>query len=403
MQYLIININALDSDYLDYAILENDTVTARLSRGTWETVQQKSRARKVIVTLPSEQIFLTDVKIPSQNKKQLKQAIPFALEEHLIEELETLHFVSHTDANTEITSVAVINQTLLQQWITLFKQKKLYGMTFLPDVFLLKHQPQQWTLLIQEQRALLRTGQFTGFSCSTDILPVLLQHACEENTLSSNLERITIYTDTAINLAVDDTIAIETHPYETVVCAKSLLGSLPLNLNQGIVTQGGLSKHIHWPNWRLAAISLSLCLAAYLGFIAIQNQRLTAENNRLQNQAKQIFLTTFKDRRRVINPRVEMQAELSKLRKSSGKIDSLYLEILHPLGQLLSKEKSIKIQSIRYRERELTVVLNSTKVSQLEDLKQQMLTTNPMYQIALRSISSGNNKVSATLVIKEKS
>jgi len=403
MQTLIININALDSEYLDYAVLENDAVTARLSRGTWETVLQKSRSRKVIVSLPTEQVFLADVLIPSRNKKQLKQAIPFALEENLIEDVEALHFVSHTANDTKKTAVAVINQALLQQWIDLLRKKKLYSTTLLADVFLLKYKPHQWTLLIQGERALLRTGRFSGFSCSIEILPVLLNNQLNDSATSGSIERLISYSDRPLALALSDEIEHESHPYEAVVCAKSLFGSLALNLNQGIVTQGGLSKHIHWPNWRLAAVSISLCLAAYLGFIGIQNQQLNHENTLLRSQAKQIFLTTFKDRRVVVDPRLEMQAELSKLRKSSGKVDSMYLEIVHQLGQLLSQDKTINIQSIRYRERELTVVLHGTKVSQLEDLKKKMLATNPMVHVALRSISSGNSQVSATLVIKEKS
>jgi type II secretion system protein L len=408
MQTLIINIKALDSEYLDYAVLENDSVDVRLARGTWETVLKKTRARKVIVTIPTEQIFLSDVLIPSRNKKQLKQAIPFALEDHLIEEVETLHFVSHTPNNSQKTQVAVINQALLQQWIDLLRTKKLYGTTLLPDVFLLKYKPQQWTLAVQGERALLRIGQFSGFSCPIDILAVLLNNQLNsikpaEADASASIERLISYSDTPLTLDLIDTIEHEAHPSEEVVCAKSVLASLPLNLNQGIVTQGGLSKHIHWPSWRLAMFSISLCLVAYLSFISIKNQQLNQENTLLRTQAKQIFLKTFNKRRTVVNPRVEMQAELQKLRKSSGKIDAMYMVLLHRLGQLLSKDKKIQIKSIRYRERELTVVLNGSNVSQLEKLKQKMRSLSPMYQVTLRSIASNNRQVSATLVIKEKS
>ena len=408
MQYLIINIKALASEYLDYAVLENDAVNARLTRGTWETVLKKSRSRKVIVTIPTEDVFLGDVFIPSRNKKQLKQAIPFALEDALIEAVEQQHFVSHTPAShteneKQKTWVAVINRRLLQQWINLLRKKKLYGVTLLPDVFLLKYNQKHWTLSKKGKRVLLRTGVFSGFSCSIDILALLLNNQLKDMDAAEKIEQLMSYSDRPLDLDLGDAIKHEVYPSEERVCAKSLLASLALNLNQGVVSQGNLSKQIHWPAWRLAMLSVSLCLIAYLSFIGIQNQQLDKENILLRDQAKQIFLATFKERRSVVNPRVEMQAALKKLRQSSGKVDSMYMEVLHQLGQLLSKDKKIDIKSIRYRERELTVALRGTKVSQLENLKKKMLSMNPMIQVMLRSIASSNSQVTATLVLKEKS
>jgi type II secretory pathway component PulL len=120
-------------------------------------------------------------------------------------------------------------------------------------------------------------------------------------------------------------------------------------------------------------------------------------------QSKQIFLQTFKDRKRVVNPRVEMHAALTKLRKSSGKIESMYMEILHRVGQLINKDKQIKIKLIRYRQGELSLSLIASNVSQLEKLNKKMTSISPMYQVQLRSIASGNSQVTAKLIVKEKS
>jgi type II secretion system protein L len=402
MQYLIINIKALESDSLDYAILENETITASLTQSTWKKVIPKARGKKVIVTIPTEQVFLGSANIPSRNKKQLKQAIPFALEDYLIEEVDTQHFVFHS-AKQNNTHVGVINQIVLQQWIKLLKRKKLYGATLLPDVFLLKQQAGAWTLSVQGERALLRTGIFSGFSCSTDILPTLLKYQFEDTPEAEQINCLLNYSNASLALELPEDLSIEAYPNESMVFAKDIIAALPLNLNQGIVVKGGLSKQINWKYWRISTALLVTCILSYMLFLGIQSKRLEQENNHLLAQSKQIFLQTFKDRKRVVNPRVEMQAALTKLRKSSGKIESMYMEILHRVGQLINQDKQIKIKLIRYRQGELSLSLMANNVSQLEKLNKKMTSISPMYQVQLRSIASGNSQVTAKLIVKEKS
>jgi type II secretion system protein L len=402
MQYLIIKVKALESEVLDYAVLENETATAHFSSGTWDIVKKKSRSKKVIVTIPTEQVFLDSVSIPSRNKKQLKQAVPFALEDRLAEELDHLHFVLHSTSADKKTWVAVINRALLQQWVHLLRKKKLFGSSILPDVFLLPYTKKSWTLSIQAERALLRTGLLAGFSCSIDILPIVLKNYFNNKQNTEAIEHLVSYTDTTLTLDIPDECQLEIQPSDDRVAAKSVLAGLALNLKQGMNQEEGITKHINWRCWRTTGLLISLCLITYLAFVGIQNQFLEKKNQGLQIQAKKIFLQTFPKRRTVVNPRIEMQAELKKLRKSSGKVDSMYLEIMHQLGQLLSKDKQIRIKSIRYRDHQLSANLLGKKVSQLEDLKINMQAASAMYQVELRSISSSNRQVSATLIVKEK-
>jgi len=76
---------------------------------------------------------------------------------------------------------------------------------------------------------------------------------------------------------------------------------------------------------------------------------------------------------------------------------------LYRVGQLINKDKQIKIKLIRYRQGELSLSLIASNVSQLEKLNKKMTSISPMYQVQLRSIASGNSQVTAKLIVKEKS
>jgi len=91
MQLLLIKINAVDANP-EYALLGKKQKEDSFTPSDWKTVRSHARGRRVLLIIPNEDVVLTSVKIPSKNKKQLLQAIPFALEENLAEDIEDLHF-----------------------------------------------------------------------------------------------------------------------------------------------------------------------------------------------------------------------------------------------------------------------------------------------------------------------
>ena len=47
-----------------------------------------------IVIVPSEDVLVTTVTLPKMNRSRLLQAIPYALEEQVIEDVDTMHFAA---------------------------------------------------------------------------------------------------------------------------------------------------------------------------------------------------------------------------------------------------------------------------------------------------------------------
>ena len=100
MQLIVIKIRDL-AENPEYALLGKKQLQDTFTPGDWKRVRSVSRGRKVVLLLKSNEVVLTTAVIPSKNRKQLLQAIPYALEDTLAEDIENLHFAVHQNSNTE--------------------------------------------------------------------------------------------------------------------------------------------------------------------------------------------------------------------------------------------------------------------------------------------------------------
>ena len=87
-------------------------VTGPLSEATRDV-----GGRAVIVLVPATTVLTTTVDIPIRGGSRLQTALPFALEEHLADDVENLHFASGTRRDSGLLPVAVVAHTYMQDWL----------------------------------------------------------------------------------------------------------------------------------------------------------------------------------------------------------------------------------------------------------------------------------------------
>ena len=73
--------------------------------------------RRVVVLVPADEVLLTDAELPVRGAARIRQALPFALEEQVAEDLNQLHFgAGRRDARDRIAA-AVVRRERLEGWI----------------------------------------------------------------------------------------------------------------------------------------------------------------------------------------------------------------------------------------------------------------------------------------------
>ncbi|OQW95483.1 MAG: hypothetical protein BWK79_02355, partial [Beggiatoa sp. IS2] len=87
------------------------------------------------ILIPSLSVLLTQATLPTRQRQKVIQAIPYALEEQLAEDIENLHFaLGQRDTVTGAVTVAVVTHAQMENYQRLSAQAGLTTTVWLPEV-----------------------------------------------------------------------------------------------------------------------------------------------------------------------------------------------------------------------------------------------------------------------------
>lgn len=400
MNYLLIQPSPGDADRASWLLYAEDK-PGEMQTGSLEQAIESAAGYPVILLAPGERILLTSTELAIKQTAKLRKAVPYALEDQLSEDVEDLHFALGPRIESRQT-VAVIERSLLEYWLERFSDHHLTPRAVVPDILMLPWQDGSWFVGIDEQRALIRTGQATGFSCEPENLQILLEAALaevEEQPSSIHLWQCG-------GSATLPGWSSESPKLVRHRCNGSLLQLLAqgidlrntINLLQGeYSTQTDLIKGLK--PWRWAA-GLVLILFG-LGYTSNLIERKQLENQRSQliQQSEQIYRKTFPGVKKVVNPRVQMEQRLKQLRGGDTKSQSPFLELLTRSGKIISTTPKVKLEGLRFRNRQLDLKVSAATLSALDALKTRMQ-NDAALNTELLNADSGQGKATGTLRIK---
>ena len=396
MQLLLIKINAIHANP-EYALLGKKQVEDRFTPGEWTKVRSLTKGRKVVLLLPNSEVVLTTVNIPSKNKKQLHQAIPYALEDTLAEDIENLHFAIHQQTALGDSHVAIINRKRLDLFIDLLRKKGITSHFVLPQLLAQPFQQKGWSILQQptdlnsNQPITVRLSDFNGFSCDKNLLSLFLTEQLEKSSpeeIASNIEPSDLPED------IQALTLVKTDP--AIVQYQSIESALPLNLLTGFVSHKKESN-FNWKAWRPPIVLASLVAATGLGIVGWQNSQLQQEQDHLKQSIEKVFTSTFPNSRVVDAPQ-QMSSKLAQLKKTSVGIIDSPLPLISDIAPLLKNYKDLTLKEIRYQENALTMVMQSPNLTRIEAFKKEAATKSKL-KISVKSSTTTANKVEAILTI----
>jgi general secretion pathway protein L len=336
-------------------------------------------AQTIIVLVPTEDLLLTEVKLPKLSLAKLMKAIPFALEDQLTEDPATLHFAASPAEKGGPVGVVVVSREKMQQWHTLLSSylKDAMGKVkvFLPDVLANPWENGDFSILSDNGIAYVRTGHQSGFAIEHETLftslRVKLKHAQPKPA------RVILYNSTHSFTAEETAqlgLPVEYYPEQQDVLktmATSLRDTMPINLLQGSYAprqKKATLDQLIWIGFGIAAACLLIMTIANLATLFI----LRHENSILDRQLQQIYAS--------INPGVtmpkdaksQMQKELSSLRTSNT--DSAFTRLLNIVGPGISRviNAGVNIKSMRYRNNQLVLEMEASDITSIENLRQSL-------------------------------
>ena len=339
-----------------------------VQRGPLADLSSQSDGARQILVAPSEAVTLHRLALPSRKRSTWARAVPFALEDYLVEDIETLHFALGGAVDGGYLPVAVVDRILLSAWLETCDQADLTPAAVVPDPLLLPWQNDEWSVLLEARRALVRTGRWEGFATERDNLALLLAQALAEAG-ETKPRRLRVWGAPATELAET---GVELSPEDTPIEPLALFASGYQPATVLNLLQGGYSRQAHWGRWlrpwRAAAALAGMALLVQIAGQVYDHWRLQREVTALRTEIERTFKDALPEATRIVNPKVQMETRLRELAPSGG---SGFLELLYQGAQPLAHFPNVTLRGLGYRDGQLDLALEGGDPAVLDRLRQQ--------------------------------
>ncbi|MGB1310918.1 MAG: type II secretion system protein GspL [Leucothrix sp.] len=397
MQLLIIKLTSPDATPL-FAGLTSKKAESNFVPCEWDDVRKHQRGSKVVLLIPNSDVSLAETQIPSKNKKQMLQAIPYALEETLAEDIDDLHFSAYRETDESKVKAAIINRERLGTWVDLLKEHDINVHYILPAVFGLSLAEQGWSIDIGDDEAQIRQGPLDGFASSLDVLDYLLPAALEEHEpealyVSGDSLRVT-------RSLQGHEVDIRSGTASSLINIDSIQPALELNLLNNFSRGESALKNVNWTPWKPVAVIGSLLLATWIGMFMWQNKQTSQQLDSLEDQITSVYRTAIPGGKQT-DADAQLSSMTSALQQLQGNLTAASvspLPTIAKLAPLLKQFKKMSIKELGFKRNKLQVKVETPDIGMLEKFKQAAITSK--LEVTISSKTTANN-VASTLVIQE--
>lgn len=353
----------------DWALRQAGT----LSTGT-SACASLPQADQVVLIVAASRILLTQVNLPALSQAKLREVLAYAVEDKLLADPESIHVVAGRAANGE-TPLAVIDKAWLRQQLAQLQQIGIRPDKLLAETLLPRLENNAWTMVWNGQGGFVRTGSNVGFVLDggdAQSVPMALMLAIDEARAAHKAPTSILLYHTPDASLPQWVAKLDIRSEARGAWAwqtADVNGAAALNLLQGEFAPS--RKPQPWmqhmrPLVLLAGAILAVHLIATLAHWA----QLRHERNRLQDEMVATFKQTFPDAVAIVDPALQMQRNLSGLRRAHGAPDSAdFLPLLAAAAPVM---RHGRIQSLQYGQDKLQFDLLLQDGAQLDTLRAEL-------------------------------
>lgn len=346
-----------------------------------DLLQLKSFANEYdfVVIVPAEDVLLTETTLPKLSRSRLLQALPFALEEELIDDLTELHFAIGEQQKNGSLSVAVVSKQKMAAWLAILKEMDVTPSILIPASLAIDHIENNWHICSLNEMNLVRTGKYSGFGCDQQNLAMML-----ELKLSETIEKppVELIRSTLSEEAFLKNIAKK-------------IATLPMiNLLQGTYPpkrESTESKKI----WRFAGMAALAWIALlffshFISFI-ILHFRLS----HIEREIGAIYQKNFPQATALVSPKERMQSKIKKLLSEAN--GNVLLSLLADIGKSLAETENVQLKHLDYRNNQLSLEIASNSFDNVDAFSARL--TKLGLTVKQQNAATVESQVKATLLI----
>jgi general secretion pathway protein L len=361
----------------------SDAPTTR-QRGSLTLAAAVSRTGKVVALAPATQILLAEAQLPPGSGVRLARAVPFALEEHLTEDIDHLSFAIGRRRANGGTPVAAVTRAVLESWVSDLNAAGLEPLAMYPDISLMPENPSQTVLWFEKGRLSVRRPGAMPFAVElSPVSEAMVVAGVIPDPLDTNPELKP--PESALLYVTRDDWAQSQNEFERLAdkfeslkvqllpdgplpwLARSLDTTDAINLLQGDfarVTDFGA----RFRKWRTAALLAVGLLLMHVAAQALQIRQAKHEAATLDGQLANVFSSAM-PAVPMQDPRRQMQSRLDRIHKS-GAGPEYFLRALKVLSGAMAVAPKTTIDTLSYRDESLEMKVSAPSLATLSQLSQ---------------------------------
>ncbi|HZD52327.1 MAG TPA: type II secretion system protein GspL [Woeseiaceae bacterium] len=387
--------------------------------GPLEEAAADVRDRRIIVLVPGTDVLTTSVDVPVKGGSRLQAALPYALEEHLAEDVETLHFAAGTRRVSGKVPAAVVSREKLAEWLARLSAAGISPWAVVPENYGLARIPGTISLLVAENQVMINDGADVELVMQ-DVSPgdALAAMGALDEGEREDAESI------AVGPGVPRHALVYCEPGEDEryrhdwIAMREALETVDVNLLPDGVTprlavtvatgagvnllQGEFGNKTEYAGifrrWRIAAMLVVGLVAAGVLAKGTNLYLLHRQESALREQ----FIAEY---RKVVPGAGDVQdpvAVVTSLRARTGRTDvpPLFLQSLEDLSRALSAHGEARIESLRYGGGVIDVRLTAPNVTMLDNI-QRMIRERGRFTASIQGTTQQGERVSSQIRIEE--
>jgi general secretion pathway protein L len=368
--------------------------------GTLEEVGKLAKGRRVLALIPAAEALITQVAIPTRNRQRLLQAIPYALETELTQDVEQLHFAIGTTREDNTTPVIVSSRVRIEKWLNALDSHDIDPLGLYLDLLCLPLNPESWSLLAYQEQLLVLSGPNQGFCAdwenSAELLQIGLQQAGE-----SAPQKLTLYQLTEQSIALPEGVESESVVLESEESLVALLAKQLNEKDQINLLQGDYKKvdkfTMQWKRWLPAAALAGITLLFSLTLNLIDYYQYQRQSQDLKQQIEQVFRQAFPNIKRIVDPKAQMAQQLKAMQGGRKGSAAQFTSLFIPAAAVIKSSPDTQLENISFRDGQLDLQLTIKELQALEALKNAI--EQKQLKVEIRTANASGNQVTSHLRI----
>lgn len=352
------------------------------------------RADDTVVLLPAQDVLLLRAPRVAKQRRQLEQAIPYAIEDQLAAPVEQQHVALSDRTGGDGVLVAVVARTRIEDWLATLAQAGVAPDRAIPESVLLPVQDRP-VLFVDGRRATLRYADSGVLAGDVAELPAWLALLQQDGTAPGALRWIGD-ASAAASLPPGWTADFEPCPAPLRWLAARLGEGIDPDLLQGDYAARRRNDDARRV-WRWAAGLAAVAVLAAFAQAGIEQWQLRERNVAQRATMESLLREAMPGVIRIVDPKAQLAAEHARL--GAGARAGSSLALLATIAPVLAGSTAYSIDALDYRANIVELTVRTSDVGRLDALR-EALAALPAVQAEVTSAVPGSGGVEGKLRIR---